>query len=305
MKQTTIITTGVVIVAIAAIYFFTRSPSAPATVTETPTETAQPSVSPAVTPSAPLTNGAISVIGKSVEGRDINAYHYGTGTSEILFIGGIHGGYEWNTVLVANKLTDYLKANPSVIPVNVKVIVIPVLNPDGLNKVVGTATGNFTAADVSTSKNTVIAGRFNANTVDLNRNFDCDWQENGKWQSTTVSGGTAVFSEPESQAIKNYITTAKPAAVIVWYSAAGGVYASNCHGGVSAETNALTQTYADASGYPAYQSFDFYSTTGDITNWLAKINIPAVSVILTDHSNTEWSKNLLGVQALLKYYGNK
>ena len=243
-----------------------------------------------------------SVIGKSVEGRNIMAYRYGTGSTELLFVGGIHGGYEWNTALVAYELTNYLKENPSVIPNNIKVTVIPVLNPDGLYKVVGTSTGNFSQSNVSPSQATVIAGRFNANNVDLNRNFDCDWQTSAKWQSKTVSGGSSAFSEPESLSIKNYIETNKPKAVVVWYSSASGVFASNCHNGVSAETNTLTKTYADASGYSAYQSFDFYAITGDMVNWLAKNNIPAISVLLTNHTDTEWTKNKKGVEAVLKYY---
>ena len=242
-----------------------------------------------------------TVIGTSVGGNSITAYHFGDGPSELLFAGGIHGGYEWNTVLVAYELMDYLKANPSVIPANVKVTVIPVLNPDGLKKVVGT-TERFTPKDVSALSETVIAGRFNANNVDLNRNFDCDWQAAGKWQTKTVSGGSAAFSEPESQAVKNYVETHKPTAVVVWYSAAGGVFASSCHNGVSTETNTITKKFADVSGYPAYQSFDFYATTGDMVNWLAKNNIPAISVLLTNHTDTEWAKNKAGVDALLKYY---
>src|SRR3989338_4102892 len=211
-----------------------------------------------------------TVIGKSVEGRDILAYHYGTGDTELLFVGGIHGGYEWNTALVAYQLID-----------NIKVTVIPVLNPDGLNKIVGTTTGNFTQSDAP-SLNLTVPGRFNANNVDLNRNFDCDWQAIGKWQNKDISGGSAAFSEPESLAIKNYIETNKPKAVVVWYSSANGVFASSCHNGVSVETNLLTKTYAEASGYPAYQSFDFYAITGDMVNWLAKINVPAISVLLTN-----------------------
>ncbi len=246
-----------------------------------------------------------TVIGTSVEGRDITAYHFGSGDTELLFIGGIHGGYEWNTVLVAYQLMNYLKKDPTVIPANIKVTVIPALNPDGLNKVVGTTTDNFTKANVSTSADTVVSGRFNANNVDLNRNFDCDWQSTGTWQTKTVSGGSAAFSEPESQAVKNYVETNKPAAVVVWFSAAGGVYASNCHNGVSAETDAITKMYADASGYPAYKSFDFYATTGDITNWLAKSSIPAISVLLTNHTDVEWTKNLAGIQALLKHYAKQ
>ena len=40
-----------------------------------------------------------------------------------------------------------------------------------------------------------------------------------------------------------------------------------------------------------------------MTNWLAKNSIPAISVLLTNHTDTEWSKNLAGIQALLTYYG--
>lgn len=243
-----------------------------------------------------------TVIGSSALGRDIMAYHYGTGTStELLFIGGIHGGYEWNTALVAFEAMDYLKTNPNIIPDDVKITVIPVLNPDGLIKVVGTST-RFTLADVPTVESKTIPGRFNGNEVDLNRNFDCDWQAKATWQNKSVSGGTAAFSEPESQAIKNYIEIQNPKAVIVWYSAAGGVFSSSCHNGVLPETNTLTNLYAKASGYPAYEEFNFYEITGDMVNWLAKEKIPAVSVLLTDHTNTEWSKNKAGIDAILRYY---
>lgn len=255
------------------------------------------------TTTAPVVDKTKTVIGQSVEGRDIVAYHFGEGADRILFVGGIHGGYSWNTPLLAYELMDYLKANPSAVPSNITVTVIPVLNPDGLTKVVGTTT-KFAAADVSKSKETQVAGRFNANEVDLNRNFDCEWQPEAIWQSKKVSGGNAAFSEPESRAVKNYIEANKPKAAVVWYSAAGGVFASNCRNGdgVMPETLALTNAYAKAAGYKAYESFDFYETTGDMVNWLAKNNIPAISVLLTNYSATEWSKNKAGIESILKYY---
>ncbi len=301
MKKTTLIIIGVIIIGLGIYLIATRQKSEVVPVTPTP------SMSPSPTPSAtttPVANSEQTVIGTSVQGNPIIAYHYGTGNKEILLVGGIHGGYEWNTVLVAEQMRKYLKENPTTIPDKVRVTIIPVLNPDGLNKVVGTTTGNFTQAQVSTSETTVVAGRYNGNNIDLNRNFDCDWQPTGKWQSVTVNAGTAAFSEPESQAIKSYVESAKPTAVLVWYSAAGGVFASNCHSGVSAETSALTKAVAQASGYGAHESFDFYTTTGDMTNWLAKIGTPAVSILLTNHTDTEWSKNLAGVKALLGYYAN-
>ncbi len=243
----------------------------------------------------------VTIIGESVQGNPISAYHYGTGDTELLFIGGMHGGYSWNTVLVAYQIMDYLDANPSVIPNNVKVTVIPVVNPDGLQKVVGSV-GRFTSANVPTDQNATIAGRFNANNVDINRNFDCEWQASGVWQDKSVSGGSAAFSEPESQAIKQYVDANRPAAVVVYYSAVGGVFASNCRQGILAETLSLTNLYAEASGYRAYETFDFYAITGDAVNWLAKNNIPAISVLLTTHQDTEWSRNKLGVDAMLQYY---
>ena len=288
----------IIIILIIGGYFIIKGISTPAV-------SNQPITTPESTSTAPdisNVNKAETVIGTSVDGNPIIAYHFGNGGTEILFVGGIHGGYEWNTTLLAYQLINALKANPSLIPTNEKVTVIPVLNPDGLDKVVATTTGNFTVANVSKSQSTVVAGRFNANNVDLNRNFDCDWQSTGVWQKTPVNGGSAVFSEPESQAIRNYVEANKITAAIVWYSSAGGVYSSSCHNGVSTDTKTLTSTYASGAGYPTYESFDFYATTGDMVNWLAKLNIPAISVILTNHTDTEWVRNQAGINAVLKYY---
>ena len=296
-----IIILAVVVIILAGVFFWMQQrPSDALPVTEEPAETVEPQPEPQP-PQEPV-DETKTVLGASVEKRDITAYHYGAGEKELLFIGGIHGGYSWNTALVAFELMDYLEVNPSVVPSNIRVTVIPVLNPDGLNKVTGTGAARFIATDVSTSKETQISGRFNANNVDLNRNFDCDWKLKGTWQNTTVSGGSKAFSEQESQAVKNYIEAHKPAAVVVWYSAGGGVYASNCHNGVSPETRALTSAYAAASGYKAHDDFDFYEITGDVTNWLAKNNIPAISVLLTTHEAVEWEKNRAGIEALLKHY---
>lgn len=293
MKKT-IIAVVIIIVAVAA-YFLLKSPTTQVVIETPKTET------PATTTPEVVVDKTKTVIGQSAGGKDITAYHFGEGETEILFIGGIHGGYEWNTALVAYETMDYLKANPTMVPANVTVTVIPVMNPDGLEKVVGTS-DRFVASDVSKDQAVVVSGRFNANDVDLNRNFDCDWKAVGKWQNKDVSGGTSAFSEPEAIAVKNYVETNTPSAVIVWYSAAGGVFASSCHNGVSTSTASLTKTFAQASGYKAYQDFNFYEITGDMVNWLAKKEIPAISVLLTNHTDTEWAKNLAGIKAVLASY---
>jgi hypothetical protein len=303
MKNNTIIVIlFVIIIGLGAYFLFNNSNTnvpkvQDTTTTTTTTQTTGQTTNTTVT----AVDTTQSVIGKSVEGRNIIAYHFGTGDRELLLVGGIHGGYSWNTALLAYETMNYLKANPSVIPANMKVTIIPVLNPDGLYKVIGKE-GPFTAADVSSSQAVQIAGRLNANKVDLSRNFDCNWQTSAKWQNTTESGGSTVFSEPESLAIKNYVETQKPQGVLVWYSSAGGVYASNCGSGVLPQTKTITDLFAKASGYPAYDTFDAYATTGDIVNWLAKIKIPAISVLLTNHTGTELTKNQSGIVSLLQYF---
>lgn len=245
------------------------------------------------------------VIGHSTEDAEITAYHYGNleeGDTELLFIGGTHAGYSGNTVLVAQELMNHLENNPDVIPENVVVTVIPVLNADGLQAVYET-TDHLAAVDIITGAATV-PGRFNGNNVDLNRNFDCQWEAEGTWQSQTVSGGSEPFSEPEARAIRDYVETHDIAGAVVWYSAAGGVYSSSCNNGVSEETKALTNLYAQAAGYKPFEEFDFYEITGDMVNWFAKKNIPAISVLLTDHTNPEWSKNQKGIEAMLNFYAD-
>lgn len=244
-------------------------------------------------------NEPVEVIGKSVSGADIKAFHFGTGPHELILIGGMHGGYSWNTALLGYELIDWFTTSPQVIPSDVTVTVIPVVNPDGLMKVTGTA-DKFLASAVKGSEKEKEAARFNNHDVDLNRNFDCEWKSAGTWQNRTVSGGEAPFSEPESQAIRDYVTSHDPSAIITWYSSAGGVYASQCGKTTLPETLSLTNTFATASKYTPHQEFNYYEITGDMVNWFAKENIPAISVLLTNPNETELAKNQAGIEAVLK-----
>ncbi len=310
MKNILLIVGGLLVVISGVYYFLIRDTAEtytnnPGVTTPAPVIDETPTETPAtVTEENPEEeNEPTSVIGKSVEGNDITAYHFGSGDNEILLVGGIHGGYSWNTSLLGFELIDWLASDESIIPENVKVTIIPVLNPDGLKKVTG-STERFTSSEASKVESEKIAGRFNANEVDLNRNFDCEWKATGTWQNKSVSGGDAPFSEPESKALRTYVLDNEPVSAVAWYSAAGGVYASNCNNGPSAKTLSLTNLFAKASGYTAHEEFDYYEISGDMVNWLSAQNIPAISVLLTDHENTELSKNKAGIEAILKQYEN-
>ncbi len=242
----------------------------------------------------------IEIIGTSVEGRAIAAYFFGAGDTVLLFVGGIHGGYEWNSTLLAYQFIDYLKANPTVIPQNLTIAIVPSANPDGLHVVTGVE-GRFAAADIP-AQTAIVPGRFNANNVDLNRNFDCKWKPESMWRGEVVSAGSAAFSEPEARAIRYFVWNHHPEAVVFWHSQSNAVYASECEEGILPNTRTVMNAYAKASGYPAVDSFDAYEITGDAEGWLASVHIPAITVELKTHETIEWERNLAGITALLNLY---
>lgn len=240
-------------------------------------------------------------IGQSVEKRDIVAHSFGTGTTEILFVGGVHGGYEWNSVLLAEAMIEHFTNIEDTLPPSLKITIIPVLNPDGLALVANGKTANLHPSDI-TNWSSDGRGRFNAQSVDLNRNFDCKWQPNATWRGKTTSAGTSAFSEPEAASLRDYVLTAKPVAVVFWHSVAGAVYASECENGILPQTLAMMDSYAEAGKYRAVRVFDAYPVTGDAEGWLASIGIPAITVELETRESIEWTRNLAGVNALLKLF---
>ncbi len=242
-----------------------------------------------------------TIIGTSTEGRTIEAYTFGNGSKNLVFVGGIHGGYEWNSSLLAYMFIDYLIAHPETIPKSVTLHVIPVANPDGLAKVTG-KTRRFSVADVSSDEAIQSSGRFNARGVDLNRNFDCDWKPKSSWRNKEVSGGSSAFSEPESIALKTFLLQVRPLVAVFWHSQSGGVYASQCGGMLLPETREAMNVYASASRYKAVETFDAYATTGAAEDWLASVGIPAITVELTTHSDVDWDVNLAGASALIQRY---
>ncbi len=267
----------------------------PAPVVETPSVPTLPEAPPA------LPWQTMRVIGSSVEGRAIEAHTFGNGSTSLLFVGGIHGGYEWNSSLLAYQVMDILAADPTLVPPDLTIHIIPVLNPDGLSTVVASS-GRFTIDDVTIQSERVAEGRFNAREVDLNRNFDCKWQSTSTWRGAAVSAGSAPFSEPEAASLRDYVLATRPQGVVFWHSQANNVYASECENGVLPETLSLMRTYAAAGKYGAVESFDAYPVTGDAEGWLASIGIPAVTVELEGWQSTEWERNWPAVTALFSLY---
>lgn len=205
-------------------------------------------------------------IGKSVQGRDITAYSIGNGPEKVLYIGAIHGNEKSAYYLLSSWL-DYLESNPSAIPGNKTVVIIPKLNPDAF----------------------VSGSRFNANNVDLNRNFaSASWKTDVKVPGGSIlagGGGSAPLSEPESQAIITYINSVGPSLVMSYHSQGSIVIANG-----SGNSNSFASMYANLVGYDhvategSEEAFE-HETTGALEDWLHESpDIPVVLLELSSHT---------------------
>jgi len=244
--------------------------------------------------------GITQTVGFSAQGRPIVNYRFGYGTQQIVLVGGIHGGYEWNSIVMAYQAIDHFLTHPEQIPANVTLHIIPSANPDGQYLATNT-NGRFTATDVLPNPED---GRFNGNQVDLNRNWDCNWQPVATWGEQDVSGGDYPFSEPETQALRRFFLGQQVDVVIFYHSKADGVYAGGCDQ-VYAPSLELATLYGEASGYPVYEQFTHYQVTGDASDWLGVQGIPSFTVELRTRNGIDWPENLDGILAMLGYYANR
>lgn len=240
----------------------------------------------------------LSVIGTSVEERPLTAYQFKNGSNKVVIIGGIHGGYEWNTTALAVEAIEYFTENPDTIPDSVTLTIIPSANPDGqalVNEMVETLpVGNIVEIPIEET----LPGRVNANSVDLNRNWDCEWRESAYWRDQWVRGGSEPFSEPETQALRDFLLTTSPEVIVFLHSASDGVFASGC-GETYAPSLQAANIYGLAAGYPVHDKFDAYPVTGDAGDWLATQGISAITVELKNHTDLDLVENLVGMKALL------
>jgi hypothetical protein len=242
-----------------------------------PDPTSTPTSAP--TPEPPFSESF--VFGRSFGGRPLVAYRLGNGPIARALIGGLHGGYEWNTTTLMSQTLDHLLAAPDLIPTHLTLYIIPLANPDGA------AAG--TAAE---------RGRMNGNGVDLNRNWDYEWRPEATHGTQPVFAGSSAFSEPETAALRNFILDHAIDAVIFYHSAGGVVFSGAGHD--TSATVELAEWLADQTGYRyAPEGVPGQITTGNAIDWLTTHGIDAVEIELSTHEDLDWEANLKGILAYL------
>jgi hypothetical protein len=216
--------------------------------------------------------------GTSVEGRELRGVRIGTGARILMMVAAVHGGFETNTSALIEQLIAHFRDHPSDLLPDVSLILIPSLNPDGV------------------SRGRVLEGRFNANGVDLNRNWGCGWEPVAYFRDQIVGAGDAPFSEPETAALSVLIQSVQPSAVLFYHAAADGVFAGDCGG--DAGSAALSEAYGRAAEYGYEAGFSRYPVTGTGPAWVNSIGIPSADVELASATDPEFDRNLRGVMAV-------
>jgi len=176
-------------------------------------------------------------------------------------------------------LIQHFQKNPADVLPGIRLIIIPLANPDGILRGAG------------------LEGRLNAHGVDLNRNWGCEWENTAYLGDIPVDPGPRPFSEPETIALRSYFIQVNPDAAIFYHSALNGIFLGACRGrrpGV----DWMGQLLSKSTGYPYEQTFTYYDISGDATNWLAERGVPAAVIELIVKDQPEFRQNLNGVIAL-------
>jgi len=206
----------------------------------------------------------------------LEVYQFGDGPIEKMIIAGIHGGYEWNTIVLADELIQYLESHQEIIPPDQTLYILRAFNPDGFERSRG------------------FGGRANENNVDLNRNFPSNWKIEwprvGCWDYIPITGGLSAASEPETQTLMAFVEDHDLQAFISYHSAALGIFP----GGQPPDPGSLSlaETIAAVSDYPYPPIEAGCMYTGQLVDWISDQGIAGVDIELTNHQNSDFEINL-------------
>jgi murein tripeptide amidase MpaA len=242
----------------------------------------------------------VSSLGKSLEQREIwgikisDNVAANEGETKILMMGG-HHAREWISVdvplLLARHLLEQYASSSRIKELvdNGEIWVVPLVNPDGHQYSV---TSNRLWRKNRRNNGDGTYG------VDLNRNYAYQWGGPGSSGSTfsETYRGTAPFSEPESQVLRDFMQQHEFTAMISYHNYSQLVlypwgYTSSPAPDAGL-MDQLARTMADSirnvhgKRYGPQQSSDLYLASGDATDWLyAETNVPSYTIELRPSSS--------------------
>jgi hypothetical protein len=207
-----------------------------------------------------------SVIGHSVEGRDLLLIRLGTGPKKLLLLGAHHAREYITATFLMETVDEYAHAFASgkaygiydlvALFSEVTVFIVPMVNPDGVNLVqngVDAASDPEKVKGMRMLKDSYAEWKANINGVDLNRQYPCFWDEkrsNTDVPSSEMYKGSAPATEPEVQAVMTLCEQTEFLLAASFHTKGEVIYwADSGTEDAIAAGAAIAQSLSDVSGY--------------------------------------------------------
>ncbi len=231
-------------------------------------------------------------LGKTADGRDITLCIIGSpnAANKVFVSAAIHGREYMTSLLCIKQIEQQLYAMGQGEKIgDVAFYAIPMLNPDGVTICQFGANG-LKKASLRTSVSKILkrenigasAWKANARGVDLNRNFDADWNYlYAGGPSVARYRGEAPFCEAETKAVQKLVED-NDFKTTISYHASGSVifWRFKQSDAVLQRSKVLGQSISDASGYPMSTTEDEEDLEGGgLKDWaLMKQDIPSLTI---------------------------
>ena len=213
------------------------------------------------------------VIGHSVQGREISVLTLGQGRRQLFYLCSTHA----TESIAGNVMLAFAKELLTQDAVGAlrrnTLHILPLLNPDGVE----IAQGRISDADrarlifFNDGNEDFTHWQANARGVDLNHNFDADFARGKAFErehgicgpSPTRYGGKAPFSEPETQAVRDFIIKENIDVLFALHTQGEEIY----YGGRGSLS--MARIFAKASGYAVSEPEGITSCRG-AKDWFCK-----------------------------------
>lgn len=235
----------------------------------------------------------VGTLGKSILGRDIDYYKFGSGKKNIVIVGA-HHALEYITSLVIYDFISYISENLTrdacINGVNLKFWqqkftywLIPCLNPDGVELCLGGAANSPLYAREVRMNGSEKFDTWQANSrgVDLNHNYDYRFSEYkalekrfGIAPGKSRYAGEYPESEPETRAMANLIRVLNPLMLVSLHSQGKEVYFQP----KNQRIERIGKRIADAIGYEVCEPSDL-ALYGGLSDYAgAVLGIPSFTI---------------------------
>lgn len=243
-------------------------------------------------------------IGKSCSGKDILALSIGKGYESVLFTAAFHGSEHITTNILLMFLEDLcfsVDKGVSLAGINMRkalfgrgIIIVPLVNPDGceisiLGKIGAGDRGDFISR---LCKNDFAHYNANLRGVDINHNFDADWEylrqkelKSGIFgPSMSRYGGENAESEPETKALCDLCRQKRMRHVLALHSQGEVIYWS-FGDKKPAKSERMAQIMATSSGYALDVPIGLASGGGFKDWFISTFNRPGFTIEVGNGKN--------------------